>query len=70
MEAAEVAGMSQASAAADVRELVTVNGKEGAFVGGGWGGSWERDGLPGCLWPVIASCNFARIAIGRQHGAK
>jgi hypothetical protein len=33
MEAAEVAGVSQASVAADVRELVAANGKGGAFVG-------------------------------------
>jgi hypothetical protein len=33
MEAAEVAGVSQTSIAADVRELMVANDKGGAFVG-------------------------------------
>jgi hypothetical protein len=41
MEAAGVAGVSQASIAADVRELAAANGKGGALVGRALGQFWE-----------------------------
>jgi hypothetical protein len=47
VEAAEVAAVSHASTAADVRELVAANGKDSAFVGRALGRFLEAKGAAG-----------------------